>query len=266
VEPESYPGALDLFRRKGALAQDPRFAGASYVVTGVGNPSGVDITPAEREALLSSGRFIIADEAYAELRFDGVLVRPLRADAPDHVFHVGTFSKTLCPGLRVGWLVAPARFRDALIAAKRNADLHAPTLGQEMIERLLERLDWSDHVSRARHVYARRVDRLANAVRRHLPSFSFREPEGGYTLFVKSDDLALDELVVLERATELGTSFDPGRLFRRDDDEHGFAMRLSSCNVPEESIDEAVLRLARAISTAWRENRNGRRAARAATP
>jgi 2-aminoadipate transaminase len=267
VAPETYPGALDLFRRKTALASDSRYAGVSYVVPGVGNPSGLDLTPFERDSLLSTGRFVIADEAYAELRFDGRVGRPLFADAPTRVFHVGSFSKTLCPGLRIGWLVPPARFRQALLAAKRAADLQAPTLGQDMIERLLERLDWSEHLAHARSVYARRVERLMHAVRRHLPSFSFREPEGGYNLFVTSDDPELDELDVLERATELGTSFDPGRLFRHDEVGRRFAMRLSSCNVPEESMDEAIRRLAQAVSLSRAPvSAFYRRPPRAATP
>lgn len=268
VSSETYPGALDLFRRAGALASNERYAGVSYVVTGVGNPSGVDLAPAERENLLASGRLLVVDEAYAELRFDGNPGRPLCADAPDHVFHVGTFSKTLCPGLRVGWLVGPARFRHSLLAAKRNADLQASTLGQDMLSKLFDRLDWHAHLVRARRVYARRLERLMQAVRSHLPGFSFLEPEGGFTLFVKSDDPHLDELEVLERATDFGTSFDPGSLFRRDEGPHLFAMRLSPCNVPESSIDDAVARVARALAKHRepRSNRRRPRAARAATP
>jgi 2-aminoadipate transaminase len=268
VTAETYPGALDLFRRAGALVSDARCAGVSYVVTGVGNPSGVDITPAERNELLASGRFLVVDEAYAELRFDGHAGRPLCADAPDHVFHVGTFSKTLCPGLRVGWVIGPARFRQALIAAKRNADLQASTLGQDMLEKLFERFDWDDHLVRARKAYARRLDRLMHSVRRHLPSFSFREPEGGFTLFVRSDDPHLDEVEVLERATAFGTSFDPGSLFRRDESARLFAMRLSPCNVPETAIDHAVGRVAQALERPDKRARYRRRsrAARRATP
>jgi 2-aminoadipate transaminase len=266
VAPETYPGALDVFRQKGALAADELHAGVSYVVTGVGNPSGVDLEPTERERLLASGRFLVDDEAYAELRFDGKLGRPLRADAPDRVFHIGTFSKSLCPGLRVGWLVAPARFRQALVAAKQSADLQTTALGQDVLERLLERLDWQEHLARSRRVYARRIGRLMDAVRRHLPSFSFREPEGGFTLFVTSGDSGLDEIRVLERATALGTSFDPGSLFRRDQENGVFSMRLSPCNVPEASIDLAVMRIARALSTHGRGIQGLRGPARAATP
>jgi 2-aminoadipate transaminase len=258
VPPETYPGALDLFRRESALVADERYAGVSYVVTGVSNPSGIDLAPKERERLLASGRFVVDDEAYAELRFDGRVGRPLCADAPDRVFHVGTVSKTLCPGLRVGWVVPPRRFRQALLTAKQSADLQATTLGQDVLERMLERLDWRRHVEHSRRVYARRIERLMDAVRWNLPSFSFREPEGGFTLFATTDDTHLDEIRVLERATALGTSFDPGSLFRRDQETRTFAMRLSPCNVPEASIDDAVTRLARAISLERRETRNAR--------
>jgi 2-aminoadipate transaminase len=268
VATETYPGALELFRRAGSLASDARNACVSYVVTGVGNPSGVDITPAERDELLASGRLLVVDEAYAELRFDGNVGRPLCADAPDHVFHVGTFSKTLCPGLRVGWVVGPARFRPSLLAAKRNADLQASTLGQDMLEKLFERFDWHEHLVQARKAYSRRLERLMHSVRRRLPSFSFREPEGGFTLFVRSDDPHLDEVDVLERATAFGTSFDPGSLFRRDGSAGLFAMRLSPCNVPETAIDRAVARVARALEGRGERARYRRRsrAARRVTP
>jgi DNA-binding transcriptional MocR family regulator len=155
-----------------------------------------------------------------------------------------------------------------LLTAKRNADLQASTLGQDMLSKLFERLDWHAHLVRARRVYARRLERLMHAVRRHLPGFTFREPEGGFTLFVKSDDPRLDELEVLARATDFGTSFDPGTLFRRDEGPHSFAMRLSACNVPESAIDHAVARVARALGTRGEGLRSGRRsrASRAATP
>jgi DNA-binding transcriptional MocR family regulator len=118
-----------------------------------------------------------------------------------------------------------------------------------------------------RAVYSRRVEALMLAVRRHLPSFSFCEPEGGFTLFVSSSDTTLDEVAVLRRATALGTSFDPGTLFRHDDSTTAFAMRLSPCNVPETSIDAAVARLARAVSRHAAMTRGLlRRSSRAAMP
>jgi DNA-binding transcriptional MocR family regulator len=87
------------------------------------------------------------------------------------------------------------------------------------------------------------------SVRRRLPGFSFIEPEGGFTLFIQSSEPGLDEVRLLEVATAYGTSFDPGRMFRVEEDTIGpCAMRLSPCNIPEDQIDEAVARLARAVN------------------
>src|SRR4029079_14911281 len=97
---------------------------------------------ARRKAVLAHGGAIIADEAYTELRFDGVVERPLLADARDRVWHVGTFSKTLCPGLRVGFLVPPRAAREAAIDAKHDDDLQAGGLAQAVLEEFLARDDF----------------------------------------------------------------------------------------------------------------------------
>ena len=121
----SYPGAIDLFRHAEVRLVSEGPAVARYVIPGASNPLGLGLDARRRHQLLASRMPLIVDEAYAELRYDGMPERPLLADAPDRVFHVGTLSKTLCPGLRVGWLVAPPGFRNALVEAKLDADLQA---------------------------------------------------------------------------------------------------------------------------------------------
>jgi 2-aminoadipate transaminase len=245
----SYPGAIDLFRHSEVRLVSSGPAVARYVIPGASNPLGLGLDARRRHQLLASGMPLIADEAYAELRYDGMPERPLLADAPDRVFHIGTLSKTLCPGLRVGWLIAPPPYRAALLEAKRDADLQAPSLTQTLAARVLSRLDWQAHLKQAREAYVRRVSRLMRSVRRRLPGFSFIEPEGGFTLFIHSSEPGLDEVRLLEVATAYGTSFDPGRMFRVEEDTIGpCAMRLSPCNIPEDQIDEAVARLARAVN------------------
>src|SRR6185369_13104199 len=102
----TYPAAIDAFRRAGArpVAAD---GDLRYLIAGVSNPTGV--ANDERVSEVP----VIVDEAYAELRFDGKLPPLLLADAPDRVWHIGTISKTLAPGLRVGWLVPPAGAHEA---------------------------------------------------------------------------------------------------------------------------------------------------------
>jgi 2-aminoadipate transaminase len=248
VDPESYPGALDLFRARGAVTvANDEGASASYVVVGASNPRGLGVSPARRAALVASGRLLVVDEAYAELRFDGRVERPVVADARDRVLHVGTLSKTLCPGLRVGWLVPPPQLRAEALRIKHDIDLQAGSLAQAVLERYLATGDYDARLVRARRTYASRASRLVRALRRELPSLRFVEPEGGFAIFAESDEEDVDEARALAIATSHGVSFDPGSMFRADGSSAPFGMRLSCSQLSGEAIDEAVRRLARAF-------------------
>jgi 2-aminoadipate transaminase len=211
----------------------------------VSNPHGVDLVTPRRAALLASGAPMIVDEAYVDLRFDGQVPRPLVADAPDRVWHVGTFSKVVSPGLRVGWLVAPRHLRDRLVEAKQAADLQTGSLAQVTIARLLATIDYDDLVDRARNLYAARAEAMVAALRRHAPSWRFAEPEGGFSLWVETD-LEGDDVVVLEAAVAAGVSVDPGRMFRPGGEAGPVAFRISFSHAPIATLDEGVRRLVRA--------------------
>ena len=157
VDRETYPAALDLFRTRGAdpvLSLDG--AACAYAMPGVANPRGDALTSSRRGALLRSRLPIIADEAYAELRFDGVVDAPLLPDARGSVWHVGTFSKTLCPGFRVGWLVPPPSELKSALRVKHDRDLQAGSLAQQVLRAFLDADDF-DARSLARASSTRRA-------------------------------------------------------------------------------------------------------------
>lgn len=255
VEPETYPAALELFRRLGAaLVVGAQAVTAHYVVDGILNPRGQSLPAATRARLLASGQPLIVDEAYAELAFSGALPRPLIADARDRAFHVGTLSKTLSPGLRVGWLVPPRQLVKRVIELKQTADLQTSSIGQSVAECLLAHDDYDKRLEHERQFYQRRAEALIRAVERWLPEWRFGRPEGGFSIYVETDAaLPADktELAWLRAAVGHGVSFDPGSLFRSDRAERPFAMRLCYSATPPRKLLEAVRRLA----TAWAEFR-----------
>jgi 2-aminoadipate transaminase len=262
VAPETYPAALDLLRERRLVAiASATGVRAHYAMPALGNPSGEQLDAGARDALLASGAPVIEDDAYADLRFDGTAPRPLLAEAPARVFHVGTLSKTLCPGLRIGWLVAPARFRKRALRIKQGSDLHANSLGQAIVEDLLgatgepgrqgEGLDLEARLVRLRRFYRARAAALARAMRAQLPEWRFSDPEGGFSIWARADPPAsarIDEKAFLEAAAEEGVMVDPGSIFRASRSVAPLAVRLSFSAAPPARFDEAIRRLARA----WR--------------
>lgn len=257
VDDETYPAALDLFRARGAtLVSASAPADWSYVIPGVDNPRGLGLTTERRRSLVEGTAPFIADEAYAELRFDGVVERPLLIEARARAWHVGTLSKTVCPGLRVGWLVPPPTHLQAARNAKRDRDLQASSLTQAVAHRMLSHVDFDARLVRARRFYRRRADALMRALRRRLPSWSFREPEGGFSVFVETD-LVASEVALLECAARHGVGFDPGGLFRREEVKSPIAMRLCFSSVGPRELDEGVRRLERAARELTRQGVRG---------
>jgi 2-aminoadipate transaminase len=257
VAAETYPAALDLMQERRLVpVASATGVRAHYAMPALGNPSGVRLDAAARGALLASGVPIIEDDAYADLRFDGTAPRLLLAEAPGQVFHVGSLSKTLCPGLRIGWLVAPSRFRRRALRIKQGSDLQANSLAQAIVEDLLgstgegPALDFDARLVRLRRFYRARAAALGRALRAHLPGWHFSNPEGGFTIWARADHPArgIDEKAFLEAAAAEGVMVDPGSMFRPNRSPAPIAIRLSFSAAPPTKFDEGVRRLARA----WR--------------
>jgi 2-aminoadipate transaminase len=249
----TYSGALDAFRAGGAKVG--RGGDVRYVIAGVSNPQGIDL--ADRNALLASGRPLIVDEAYVELRFDGHVVRPLLADAPGRVWHVGTISKTVSPGLRLGWLIPPADQHEAVLELKHAADLQASSVSQAAFAHLLENSSYDCVIERARREYELRAQVLVTALAKHVDHIHISEPEGGLSVWVETPD-AGDDIELLAITLAHGVVFDPGSAFQPDPTDH-VAMRISFSSAPIRELEEGACRLGRALSY-WRRRRISRSA------
>jgi 2-aminoadipate transaminase len=252
VDAETYPAALELFRSRRVLpvrTSDPTAARmrALYVLPAMDNPRGQRASAQQRRLLLARGVPLIEDDAYADLCFDRPAGPSLAAAARDRVFQVGTFSKTLCPGLRVGWLVPPPRWRRRALQLKHHNDLQSNSLAQEVVDELLAHVDLDDRLQKLRRFYRLRAARLSAAVRRHLPRWRITEPAGGFALWVEPDQ-QVDEVRFLSAAVAEGVSFDPGSLFRPDAAPRPLALRLCFSATAAQRFDEGIRRLARAYA------------------
>jgi len=253
VDRQTYPGALQAFRAAGVRVRTHGLTGLRYVMPAVDNPHGRGMTDGERSRALHA-TWLIEDDAYADVRFDGPARDPLAARARDHVFHVGTFSKTISPGLRVGWLCPPPSQLEAVRQARSDRDLMANGLSGAILERLLDRYDYDEHLKSLRALYGERCDALIDALKKVDTELAFRAPEGGFAVWVETPMLGDDE-TLLACAIRCGVAFDPGCLFRPSHtgaSEAGpsLAMRLSFSSVPKEQIAEGARRLSRALSMA----------------
>src|SRR6266540_2736882 len=212
VEDVSYPAALAMFRRRGLRLAPLGRGRACYVMPSLNNPAGAMMTESQRRQLCARRIPIIEDDAYGDLVFSSPPGPPLLADVPARTYHVGTFSKTLCPGLRVGWLIAPVKQRRRALHIKESADLQANSLAQAVVADFLAHDDFEARVALLRRFYRARAVRLATEVRRFLPSWRFEFPTGGFSLWLTTDAPA-DELAFLETALQAGVAFDVGSTF-----------------------------------------------------
>jgi 2-aminoadipate transaminase len=259
VDREPYPGALDIFRAGHAsLGSLTDAAHAYYVMPSLSNPRGQRMSSSQRRALLGHAAkqraFVIEDDAYEGTWFANEPSTPLLAEAPERVFHIGTFSKTLCPGLRIGWLVPPPKLLQRVLRKKQSQDLQANGLAQALLVRYLEGDQFARHQRRSRLRYRRKAAALTASVSKHLPDLRFDAPRGGFSLWLEGD-FALNQNTLLAASIKAGVAFDPGYVFRRERRSSSFALRLCYSAVPEADIDKGIRRLASALDKLRRRRR-----------
>ncbi|MFF4313833.1 PLP-dependent aminotransferase family protein [Streptomyces sp. NPDC001507] len=223
-----------------------------YLVPTFQNPTGRTVPAARRAALATTaarhGLWIIEDDPYGELRYDGDHV-PWIASFPgaeDRTVLLGSFSKVMAPGLRLGWLRAPGALRRACAVAKQAADLHTPTLNQLAAARYLDVLD--AHVAKVRAVYGERRDAMLAGVADALPAGStWNRPEGGMFLWARLPS-SYDTTALLRRVVEQNVAYVPGEPFYAADPDRS-TLRLCFVTQTPEQIGEGLRRLAKGLGS-----------------
>jgi GntR family transcriptional regulator/MocR family aminotransferase len=215
------------------------------------NPTGLTMSAERAQRLLAIAAEhqipIVEDGFDGSLQYGDHPALPLKArDRDGFVIYVGTFSKILFPGLRLGWVVAPEPVIERLEAAKQLADLHTSALIQAAVHRFCALGLLDRHVARAAAEYSRRRTALLHALARRMPpGVTWTEPAGGFSLLVTLP-AGLDAMALLARAVDHGVSFTPGTAFSIDDSGAG-TLRLAFSSVPAARIEEGVRRLADTI-------------------
>lgn len=237
---------LDVDALEAWLSTSPRPA-LIYTVPTFQNPSGVTLSPARRARLLElSERFgvpVVEDDPYSELTYDSKTPVALRAMAGgEDVIHIGTFSKVLSPGIRVGYVVAPAPVLDRLVLLKQGRDLHTDALAQSMVAEYCCGFGLDRHIERLRPSYRARRDAMLEALRAQMPAgVRWTQPAGGMFLWVTLPErISVKEMLPV--AVDAGVSFVPGTAFHADaEGAHSLRLNFTSSSLQEIAVGVGLL-------------------------
>ena len=286
VEAPTYLGALQAFNVYGAeyvsvpsdedgirtdklekpLRSGPKFM---YVLPNFQNPGGTTLAEGRRQELvLLADRFgipIVEDDPYGQLRYEGEHLTPLvvldrenlRRDngySLGNVIYLSTFSKTLAPGLRLGWIVAPPDVIAKLVQLKQGGDLHTSTFAQIVAYEVARDNFLDEHIKLIRNVYRERRDAMLEALQECFPSeVEWTHPKGGLFLWITLPK-GMDCQKLFEIALKENVAFVPGDSFYANDGEEGKRhMRLNFSYVPPEQIREGIRRLSVAVKRQMEE-------------
>jgi len=221
-----------------------------YVLPNFHNPAGTTLPLDRRVELVrlaaKYGVPIVEDDPYGELRFEGEDITPIETLHKENVIYLSTFSKTLAPGIRIGWVSAPAKIVSKLVQAKQGADLHTGVFVQMVAFDICSRGLLRNHVRKVREAYRERRDAMLQAMEEHFPSgVTWTRPQGGLFLWARLPE-EINTTEFMKTALEEKVAYVPGAAFYPD--KGGFdAMRLNFSYCRPDVIREGIQRLGRAI-------------------
>ena len=232
-----------------AEGRRPKFI---YSVPSFQNPAGVTMSLERRQRLVELARtnelLVVEDNPYGLLRYGGEPMPPLyQLDGGDFVIYLGTFSKILSPGIRLGWAVAPPPVMEKIVLGKQAADLCTSTLTQYFVREYFAERRWQRYVDDLVEIYRRRRDTMVEALRTYFPAeATWTEPEGGLFIWATLPDY-IDTSDLLAKALRADVAFVPGQAAYVDG-RGSHSMRLNFSGVDEEEIREGVRRIGKVIA------------------
>ncbi|MBP1912410.1 2-aminoadipate transaminase [Thermococcus stetteri] len=223
-----------------------------YTVSTFQNPMGVTMSVDRRKKLIELAKeydfLIVEDNPYSELRYSGEPVPPIKHfDDEGRVIYLGTFSKILAPGFRLGWVAAHPHFIRKMEIAKQSIDLCANTLAQVIAWKYVEDGHLDRHIPEIIEFYKPRRDAMLQALEEYMPEgVEWTRPDGGMFIWVTLPE-GIDTKLMMEKAVAKGVAYVPGEAFFAYRDIKN-TMRLNFTYVPEDKIREGVRRLAEVIA------------------
>jgi DNA-binding transcriptional MocR family regulator len=221
--------------------------GLAHIIPNFQNPAGYTLSLAKREALLSLAAkhdfLVFEDDPYVELRFSGEKLPTMLSMDPERVVYASSFSKTVCPGIRVGYLVGPTDLIAEIAKLATNTYISPNMVAQSIVYEFCASGSIDRSIETVRTALAKRAVTLQEALRRELPDAEFVAPEGGYFMWVALPE-GTDVGTLFSLASEMGVAFVKGTDFLLEGGEN--TLRLAYSGVTPEQIDEGVSRLAEA--------------------
>jgi 2-aminoadipate transaminase len=221
-----------------------------YTVPNFQNPTGISYSREKRQGVadLLTGKdtFFIEDDPYGELRFKGQDEPSMKNFLGDKAILLGSFSKIVSPGVRLGWICAQEEIMEKLIVVKQASDLHSGCLSQRVVYQFLMDNEIDDHITRIREAYGAQRDLMLKVIEETFPEgVKYTKPEGGMFLWVTLP-AGFSSLELFHRAIEEKVAFVPGQAFFADGS-GGNTMRLNFSNSDPERIVEGITRLSKSV-------------------
>ncbi|MBP6116439.1 MAG: PLP-dependent aminotransferase family protein [Neisseriaceae bacterium] len=229
------------------LMDEARFL---YTIPNFQNPTGRRMPLARRQALAANakarGMIVVEDDPYGELDYEGKSLPSLYSLSPDNTVYLGSFSKVLAPGFRLGYIVASETFINKLIQLKQATDLNTPSLTQRVAYEVVKDGFLAQHIPAIRTLYAARCRSMLAALAQYMPeTVRFNQPEGGMFIWLTLPE-HVNTTALLAKAIERKVAFVPGEPFFATDIQHN-CLRLAFVTVTEAQIDAGVRILAELI-------------------
>jgi len=222
-----------------------------YTVPNFQNPSGISYSEENREAVAKTVEkhniFLIEDDPYGDLRYSGLQRKSFMQLMPSKTILLGSFSKTVVPGFRLGWIVAPSEIYEKLLIAKQASDLHTNQFAQCVLMEYLAMGGFQAHVEKIKKVYGRQRDAMIASIKRHFPkTVRFTHPDGGMFLWVTLPN-DISSMRLFDIAIQSKVAFVPGHPFYINKEETN-TLRLNFSNVGEAEIELGIKRLGQALN------------------